>query len=67
MTGVGEPFVCAVCHGEFTKTRPDEEAWDELLDNEPVENLAEGVGVTCDPCYQEVMAFMRENYPELLR
>jgi hypothetical protein len=56
-----------VCGGEFVKTVTDEEAWDEALDNERPENLAGGVGTTCDDCYHEVMAFMRENYPELLR
>ncbi len=67
MTGLGEPYVCDVCHGEFVKTVSDEECMDEALDLYPAEHLAEGVGTVCDDCYVEVLAWAREHAPELLR
>lgn len=67
MSGLGEPFECAVCHGHFTKGWTDEEAWDEALDTMPPGDLAEGFGETCDDCYRQAMAFIREHHPELLR
>ncbi len=67
MSGLGDPFTCAKCGGEFLKGRSDEESWDEVLDVEKPENIAQGTGLTCDACYQELIAWAWENHPGLLR
>lgn len=64
MTG---SFTCANCGGVFVKLRSDAEAMDEALDLYPVGDLAEGVAVVCDGCFNEMMAWARENAPDLLR
>lgn len=67
MTGAGESYECAVCHGRFGKTRSDEEAEAERRATwaEPYED-DEG-GTVCDDCFQRIMAWAEAEHPEYLR
>jgi hypothetical protein len=67
MTGTGESYECAVCHGTFTKTRSDEEAEAERREIwvEPFGDDEEGT--ICDDCFQRVMAWAESEHPEYLR
>jgi hypothetical protein len=67
MSGKGEPFTCAVCHGTLEKGRSDEEAMAEARSLYPARDLEAGEpGITCDSCFQKVMAWARLNAPEHL-
>jgi len=62
-------YTCAHCGGTFDTDRPDEEAQQEALDNFGVRGDApahetpggEGMAVICDDCYQEFMAWFRQQ------
>lgn len=60
-------FTCACCGGQFVKQRSDAEAMDEALDMYPAADLAEGIDVVCDDCFNKMTAWARTNAPELLR
>lgn len=64
MSGTGELFECAVCHGTFTKGRRDEEVMEEARSLFPAGDLdEEEPGLVCDPCFLVVMAWAAENEP----
>jgi hypothetical protein len=67
MSGIGEEYECEICHGTFRKGRSDEEAWAELeVTWQPIAGDDE-VGIVCDDCYQQVMAWAMLDAPETLR
>lgn len=65
MTGIGERYECAVCHGVFTKTWSDEEALAEAFSLFPADDIAteNDRGIVCDDCFRKVMACARANTP----
>ena len=67
MSGLGETYECAHCHGVFTKIISDEEAeaemratWRETPD--PADQA-----VVCDACYALMSAWAQLDHPEYLR
>lgn len=62
-----DTFTCACCGGQFTKARTDADAMDEALDLYPATDLADGVDVVCDDCFNDMNAWARANAPELFR
>lgn len=56
MSGVGEPYTCEVCKGEFVKAWPDDRAAaeHETVFGAPPEDDA---GLVCDDCYKRVIAW----------
>jgi hypothetical protein len=67
MSGIGEPYECAVCHGTFTKTRSDEEALAEMRETWQPASGDDDPGVVCDDCFTLVMAWAQLDAPEVLR
>ena len=68
LDGVGEPYECSVCHGTFTKTRSDEEAYAEKEAMwEPVPGDDEEPGIVCDGCFRQIEAWARAVVPEAFR
>ena len=53
-------FQCARCGGIFTKGWSDEEAAEEARQFSP-EEMAYGVAVICDPCYEAFMKWLPAN------
>jgi len=64
VSGEGEPYECAVCHGRFHKTWSDEEATAEMYETW---NETSDPEVVCDDCFQQVMAWAQSEAPEALR
>lgn len=68
MTGTGESYECAVCHGRFVKAVSDEEAEAERqatwADPSDGDDALEDV---CDDCYQRLIRRVEAEAPELLR
>jgi hypothetical protein len=65
VSGEGEQYECAICHGTFTKTWSDEEARAEL---ETTWQPQPGpVDIVCDDCFQQVMSWARTEMPGALR
>ena len=59
VTGIGESYECAVCHGRFTRTRSDEAAeaerratWTEPFGDDEGDTV-------CDDCFTRLMAWAR--------
>lgn len=68
MTGIGESYECAVCHGTFTKGWSDEEARAEQADLwNPIPGDDEEPGIVCDSCFQQVVAWAQVEVPEAFR
>jgi hypothetical protein len=67
MSGTGEPYECAVCHGTFVKTRSDEEALVEMCETWQPTGGDDDPGVVCDDCFTQVMAWAQLDAPEVLR
>jgi hypothetical protein len=67
VTGVGENYQCAVCHGIFVKTVSDEEALAEMRETWQREAHDDDPGIVCDDCYQVVLAWAQKSAPETLR
>ena len=67
MTGIGEPYECAVCHGRFEKTRSDEEALAEMRETWRPHDGDEDQGTVCDDCFRRIMAWAESEHPEYLR
>ena len=67
MTGTGESYECAVCHGTFTKTRSDEEALAEMRETWTPCPGDDDPGLVCDGCFDRVMGWAERDAPELLR
>lgn len=63
----GETYECAVCHGRFTRPRDDEEAVAEMRDTWRPHDGDDELGIVCDDCFAQVMAWAQLNAPELLR
>ena len=57
MSGLGDSFTCANCHGTFEKNRSDEEAAEELAANFDGEFTTEDCDVICDDCYRKFMGW----------
>ena len=65
MSGVGEPYECAVCHETFVKTITDEEALAEqaaIWQPRPGES-----SLVCDGCFRQVLAWAATEHPEFLK
>ena len=68
LTGIGEQFECSLCHGTFTKTRSDEEAYAQMADLwKPIPGDDEEPGIVCEGCFQEVVAWAEAEVPEAFR
>lgn len=67
MSGTGESYECAVCHGVFLKTRSDEEALAEMRETWQPTSDDDDLGTVCDDCFQQVMAWAQTQAPEVLR
>lgn len=65
---LGESYECSVCHGTFTKTRSDEEAYAEMAGLwKPIPGDDEEPGIVCDGCFQQVVAWAEAEIPEAFR
>lgn len=65
---LGDPYTCDNCGGSFTKTWSDEKAMAEAEALYPAEDIEEGLGIVCDPCFQVIMAWAESEMPgHLLR
>ena len=60
---LGDPFTCDNCGETYTKTWSDEEAMAEAESLYPAEDLEEGTGIVCDPCFQVIMAWAQGEMP----
>jgi hypothetical protein len=63
----GETFTCAKCGGTFRKSRTDEEAMAETNSIFSPAEIAEGLSILCDDCFNAFMGWMgrpeaRENF-----
>jgi rubredoxin len=66
VSGIGEQYECEVCHGVFEKGWSDEEAFAETAAMwEPIPG--DDVGVVCDGCFREVVAWYRQEDPGVFR
>lgn len=61
---LGDPFTCDNCGATYTKIWSDEEAMAEAESLYPAEDLEEGTGIVCDPCFQVIMAWAQGDMPE---
>jgi DNA-directed RNA polymerase subunit RPC12/RpoP len=68
MSGIGESYTCENCGGTFTKAWSDEEAMAETRSLFPPQDITEpeDIGIVCDSCFHEIVAWARVNAPELL-
>jgi hypothetical protein len=65
VSGIGEAYECANCHGTFTKVIDDEEA---MAEYEATWQSAEGpLDIVCDDCYAQIAAWAQLDHPEFLR
>jgi len=64
VSGIGESYECAVCHGMFVKGRDDEDAMAEM---EALFRETSGPQAVCDTCWIQVMAWAQLDAPETLK
>jgi hypothetical protein len=67
VSGIGEPYTCAHCGGEFEKSRSDEEAMAEADSLWTPETMTDPQAVICDDCFREFIAWAKVNVPDALR
>jgi hypothetical protein len=67
VSGPGESYECAVCHGTFTRTRSDEEALAERRATWTEPFGDDECAFVCEDCFQRLIARVQREAPELLR